>query len=255
MAATPYPFRLLETGHRNGYYNMGLDEALLESAADGALPCLRLYGWQPAAVSIGYFQGLLEEVNLESCKKHGVDVVRRISGGGAVFHQEELTYSIIMGEDHPLAEQDINQSYVRLCAAIVAGLRLMGINARFAPINDIIVGDRKISGNAQTRRRGCILQHGTILLDNNVNLMFDLLRVSSEKMRGRLIEDVKSRVTSIKAQGVTVSFAEASAFLAEGFRCQLDLSFIPGGPTAAEEARAGMLAAEKFGARDWLYKR
>jgi lipoate-protein ligase A len=252
----PYPFRLLETGRRDGYYNMGLDEALLESVARGdALPCLRLYGWNPPAVSIGYFQRLNEEVDLEACKKHAVDAVRRISGGGAVFHHTELTYSIIVPDTHPLALQDLSGSYARFCGGIIEGLRILGLDARFAPINDVLVGDRKISGNAQTRRMGCILQHGTVLLDNDGDLMFELLRVPSEKMKGRLMEDVKSRVTGLRAKGISIPFDEAASFLAEGFRRALSLSLEPSSPDVTEEARAKELAAEKFSSGEWLFRR
>ncbi|GHV79762.1 octanoyltransferase LipM [Spirochaetia bacterium] len=250
-----HPFRLLETGYHNGCYNMGLDEALLESVAAGAMPCIRLYGWRPAAVSLGCFQGIEEEVDVTACKKHGVDVVRRISGGGAVFHQAELTYSIIMTNTHALAEQDINRSYARFCAGIIEGLKLLGVEAEFVPINDILAGDRKISGNAQTRRMGCILQHGTILLNNDVDLMFELLRVPPEKMKDQIIKDVKNRVTSLRALGKDISMEEASKALAEGFRRTLTLDLSPADPTAAEEQRGRELAVEKFGARDWLYKR
>ncbi|MFP3040378.1 lipoate--protein ligase family protein [Treponema primitia] len=254
-AETPYPFRLLESGYHDGYYNMGLDEALLESAARGGTPCLRLYGWTPPAVSIGYFQGLCEELDLEACNKNGVDVVRRISGGGAVFHQAELTYSIIMPVTHPLAQQDFSDFYIRFCGGIIEGLKLLGLDAFFAPINDVLVGGRKISGNAQTRRMGCILQHGTVLLDNDVDLMFRLLRVPAEKLKGKLIDDVKNRVTSLRAEGLNSSFDEAAASLAEGFRRTLNLALSPETPSAAEETRAKELASEKFGSEEWLFKR
>jgi lipoate-protein ligase A len=258
METRSYPWRLLNTGHHNGFYNMGLDEAILESVSQGRnLPTLRLYGWSPAAVSVGYFQGLREEVDLEACIRHGVDVVRRISGGGAVFHQEELTYSIIIPIDHPLGGRDIGESYTRLCAGIVLALEILGVSARFVPINDIIAGDRKISGNAQTRRLGCILQHGTILLENNVDLMFELLKVPQEKIRGKLIDDVKKRVTSLRTLlGRPLSFDRTAEALAEGFCRALNLRFSgPSSPDPVEEERARELAADKFASPSWLYKR
>ncbi|MDR2068665.1 MAG: lipoate--protein ligase family protein [Spirochaetaceae bacterium] len=256
-----HPFRLLYTGFHDGFYNMGLDEAVLEGVSrDQSPPTLRFYGWSPPAVSVGYFQGLEEEVDLAACKTRGVDVVRRISGGGAVFHHAELTYSVIMADTHPLAGKTIRESYEGLCAGIVEGLALLGVPARFAPINDIIAGDRKISGNAQTRRMGCVLQHGTVILDLDVDLMFELLRVPREKMKGRIIRDVKDRVTSLGALRPAVSLPEAAAALAEGFRRALDLDYGPSRafqaePASAETARARVLAAEKFASREWLHKR
>jgi lipoate-protein ligase A len=266
-----HPFRLLQTGCHNGFYNMGLDEAILQEIARGSSPpTLRLYGWEPAAVSVGYFQGLEEEVNLAACEARGIDVVRRISGGGAVFHQAELTYSIIMPVSHPLAGGAVQGSYERFCAGIVRALALLGVEARFAPVNDILAGVpprepppsecevplRKISGNAQTRRMGCVLQHGTILLDLDVDLMFELLQVPSEKMKGRLIADVKNRVTSLGALRPVVSFNQAAAALAEGFREALSLDFVKEDtPSPEEEAAAQDLGANKFGSRDWLYRR
>ncbi|MDR2028466.1 MAG: lipoate--protein ligase family protein [Treponema sp.] len=253
-----YPWRLLNTGHHDGFYNMALDEAILESVSGGqSLPTLRLYGWSPAAVSVGYFQGLREEVDPEACKRHGVDVVRRISGGGAVFHQAELTYSIFIPMGHPLGDVDIGESYTRLCGGIIRGLEILGISARFVPINDIIAGDRKVSGNAQTRRQGCILQHGTVLLENNVDLMFELLKVPREKLRGKLIDDVKKRVTSLRTLlGRAIPFDQAAEALAEGFRRALGLRFsAPSSPEPGEEERARKLAADKFASPQWLYKR
>jgi lipoate-protein ligase A len=260
-----YPVRLLKTGLHSAFYNMGLDQALLEAVSRGASPpVLRLYGWIPPAVSVGYFQGLAEEVDLDACKRYGVDVVRRISGGGSVFHLAELTYSMVIPLTHVLAGSTIHESYKILCAGIIRGLDLLGVSSRFVPINDIISGERKISGNAQTRRMGCLLQHGTILLENDVDLMFELLRVPSEKIKGKLIQDVKERITSLKTLlGQPVPFDEAESALAEGFRQALSLEFIsavPGGETPAaltpeEEERARELALEKFGSSPWLFKR
>ena len=219
---------------------MGLDLAILEGVSRGdSPPVLRFYGWDPPAVSVGYFQGLEEEVDLRACGIRGVEVVRRVSGGGAVFHNAELTYSITMPEGHPLAGRTIQESYRRLCAGIVEGLAILGVAARFVPINDIVAGDRKISGNAQTRRMGCILQHGTVLLDLDVDLMFELLRVPQEKMKGRIIADVKSRVTSLRALGSAVSFDGAAAALAEGFRRTLGLDFSDGDPPVEKPAAPG----------------
>ncbi|MDH7484454.1 MAG: biotin/lipoate A/B protein ligase family protein [Spirochaetales bacterium] len=253
-----FPFRLLMTGLAPAAWNMGLDEAILHQVAAGAvLPTLRIYGWQPPAISIGYFQGLEEEVDREACRKAGVDIVRRITGGGAVFHHHEVTYSIVLPLDHPLARPNIVDSYRLLCGGIVAGLAQLGIEATFAPINDILAGGRKISGNAQTRKQRCILQHGTILLDVDVDLMFSLLKVPQEKARGKLIEDIKARVTSVRhcIGAEQAEFDTVARAMVHGFAESLDLELHEAAPAEAELLIAGRLAAEKFASPEWNDRR
>lgn len=250
-------FRLLETGVSPGVFNMGLDEAVLGAVAEGRQPpTLRLYGWNPPTVSLGYFQGLDEEVDREACARMGVDVVRRITGGGAVFHDAELTYSIVLPEGHPRVRPGILDSYRDLCAGVVEGLARLGLAGEFAPINDVLVDGRKVSGNAQTRKRGCILQHGTIMLDVDVDRMFALLKVHSEKMKGKLIEDVKQRVTSLRHQlGRSVGLPEAAAVFAAGFASALDIDLEPALPSPEELEEGRRIAREKYATEAWTGKR
>lgn len=252
-----HAFRLLTTGEGSAAFNMGLDEAILASVSKGAAePTLRLYAWKPSAISIGYFQGLSEEVDLDACRANGVDVVRRITGGGAVFHQAEITYSVVIPEGHPLFVRSVLASYERVCAGVIAGLGVLGVQASFAPINDIVSAGKKVSGNAQTRKMGCLLQHGTVLLDVDVELMFDLLKVPAEKAKGKLIEDVKQRVTGLRAlRGAAVPYAEAETAMAKGFAEALGLDLTPSRPTSAEAERAAAIAAEKFATEAWTSKR
>lgn len=235
---------------------MGLDEALLESAAAGSLPALRFYGWNPPAVSVGYFQGLTEEVDLDACARLGFDVVRRISGGGAVLHQSELTYSLILPLAHPLAEGDLGASYRRLCSGLIAGFARLGLEAVFSGVNDITVNGKKMSGNAQTRRLNCLLQHGTVLLDGDSGAMFEVLKIPKEKMSGRPAGEAGERVTNLKALlSREVPFGEAAPVFAEGFASALGLVLCPDSPRPEEEERALTLGRDKFSAREWLYKR
>jgi len=252
-----HPCRLLETGFNTGAFNMALDQTVLEGVASATvLPTIRFYGWKPWAVSIGYFQGLEEEVDTQACSRRGIDVVRRITGGGAVFHQAEVTYSIIIPETHPLYQRKVLDSYELICQGIIDGLKGMGVSAQFAPINDIVVDNRKVSGNAQTRKLGCILQHGTILLDVDVELMFSLLRVPSEKAKGKLIEDVKSRVRGLKQLlGREVSFDETVEALKRGFQSALDLDYQTGDPLPEEIKRASVVAQERFANPEWNQRR
>lgn len=252
-----HSFRLLETGYSNAFYNMGLDSAILDSVASGeSLPTLRLYGWKPSAISLGYFQSAEEEINLSACREHDVDVVRRITGGGAVFHDAEVTYSIGIPESHPLASPSIPESYRILCQGIIEGLALLGIGAEFAPINDIIVDGKKISGNAQTRRNHCIFQHGTILLSVDAETMFSLLRVPKEKSRGKLIQDIMSRVTSVSAvTGRDLGFETVAGALKSGFASALDIDFRTGQASADELKQADAYAFGKFSSKEWTFRR
>jgi len=252
-----HPCRLLETGEKTAFYNMGLDEAVIESVASGTSdPTLRFYSWKPKAISIGYFQGIRDEVDIEACERKGIDIVRRITGGGAVFHDREVTYSIIVPEGHPLAPPSILDSYRLICAGIIAGLAELSIKAEFAPINDIVCRGKKISGNAQTRKKGCLLQHGTILLHIDVETMFTVLKVPKEKALGKMIDDVKARVTSLsEILGSDIGFGEAEWALRNGFSKALNLDLKPGFPTEKENRNASELAETKFSTREWLYKR
>ena len=175
-------FRMISFKYFDAFMNMALDEVIMDGIRSGkTLPTIRFYGWDPSAVSIGYFQGIKNEVNLEGAHSQGVDVVRRLTGGGAVYHdtQGEVTYSIIGPMD--IFPSDVIESYRMICGDILHALRLLGIEASFEPINDIMLDNKKISGNAQTRRRGILLQHGTILYQVDAEKMFSVLNVSEQK--------------------------------------------------------------------------
>lgn len=238
--------RLLETGFHTAYWNMALDEVMLERLASGEAnsPSLRLYGWKPPAISIGYFQRLGEEVDEQKCKELGVDIVRRWTGGGAVFHDSEITYSFITKE-YPTG---ILESYKLVCSAILKGLEEKGIRGEFAPLNDLIVNGKKFSGNAQTRRKGVMLQHGTILLSVDVDKMFAILKVPDEKLRGKMISNVKERVT-----GLGISFDEAADALKQGFS-QVFNAELEKGEVSDEELSGIELVSKKYSSREWIDK-
>lgn len=252
-----HPFRLLQTGYAGAAFNMGLDMAILDAVASGeSLPTLRFYGWKPPAISLGYFQSVDEEINLEACRERGVDVVRRITGGGAVFHDAEVTYSIGIPEGHPLASPSIPASYKILCQGIIDGLALLGIAAEFAPINDILVGGKKISGNAQTRRNHCIFQHGTIMLSVDAATMFSLLKVPKEKSRGKMIEDITARVTSVSAIiGIDPGFEAVTRAVRDGFASALDLAYTGDRLSQKEMENASRYASGKFANEEWTFRR
>jgi lipoate-protein ligase A len=250
-------WRLLQTGFKNAYSNMAVDQAILVANSEGKVPpTVRFYGWDPAAISIGYFQSLVEEVDIEACERFGVDYVRRITGGGAVFHEKELTYSIVVPESHPEIPKNIMQSYGRICGAVMKGLHHMGIESDYAPINDIVTGGRKISGNAQTRKLGTVLQHGTVLMDVDVDTMFSLLKVPTEKIKDKLIADVKQRVTSLKhILGKEIRFNEVARAMKIGFEEEFHVELIEGKLSKEELALAKHFEKESFSTNEWNHRR
>jgi lipoate-protein ligase A len=237
--------RVLETGYNNAALNMAIDEALIENIGDA--PILRIYGWWPAAVSIGYFQSIREEVDLEKCSKIGVDVVRRLTGGGAVLHETELTYSFIT-KQYP---QNIMESYRWICETIVISIKRLGFDASFVPLNDIVVKGKKVSGSAQTRRKGVLLQHGTLLLDVDVDKMFCVLKVPSEKFKDKIIKDVKERVTSLAG----TTFEEMASSLKTSFATRFDAKLLADTMSTEEINHAKWLAERKYNSREWNRRR
>ena len=175
-------WRVIPLHTTDAFTAMAIDEAVSESVLKGEPPTIRFWRWNPSAVSIGYFQNVEDELDLDMCKKMNVDVVRRRTGGGAVYHDYdgEVTYSVIGKEE--LFPKGITESYYLICGWIIDSLTMLGIQSEFKPINDIVVNGKKISGNAQTRRNGILLQHGTILVDLDVKKMFSLLKVGKEKI-------------------------------------------------------------------------
>ncbi len=250
-------WRLLQTGYKNAYTNMAIDRAVMVSHSMKAVPpTVRFYGWKPSAISIGYFQSLDDEVELETCNKLKIDYVRRITGGGAVFHDNELTYSIVISESHPSISKNILDSYGRICGAIVKGLNNIGIESIYAPINDIISNGKKISGNAQTRKKKTVLQHGTILTDVDVEKMFSVLKVPNEKIKDKLISNVKERVTSIKhILGEGISFNEIADSMKKGFEEEFNIDLFEGELTKEEMELTKKFENECFSSYDWNHRR
>ena len=237
--------RALETGYNNAAMNMAIDEALMENI-DHA-PILRIYGWRPAAVSIGYFQSIKEEIDLEKCSRMGVDVIRRLTGGGAVLHEMELTYSFIT-KQYP---QNIMESYRWICEAVVTSMKRLGFDASFVPLNDIVVNGKKVSGSAQTRRKGVLLQHGTLLLGADVDKMFCVLKVPSEKVKDKIIKDVKERVTSLSG----ITFEEMASSLKTSFATKFDAKLLADTMSRKEIKRAIWLAERKYSTKEWNFRR
>lgn len=248
--------RVLRFEMHDPFYNMALDEAIARSVGEGGSPpTLRLYGWAPRAVSLGYFQEILEEVNLGFCREKGIEIVRRMTGGGAVLHTEgELTYSFAVKDDGSLVPEDIEESYRTICAPIVACIRRLGGDAVFKPINDIEIEGKKVSGNAQTRRFGAILQHGTLLLSIDYSLL-DALRPRVEKLRDKGVSGVGGRITTLREVLKFEPKIEVVAeVLAEEFGKFFGLMLRYGEITEKEKDLARKLIL-KYRSEEWTFRR
>ncbi|MHA1220922.1 MAG: lipoate--protein ligase family protein [Candidatus Heimdallarchaeota archaeon] len=243
------------------YYNMVLDKAILSAVADDEVPnTIRFYRWKPSAVSIGYFQSMNKVIDINKCKELGIDYIRRITGGGAVYHdfEGELTYSVNCQDANPKLPQDITKIYEKLCTGIVNGLQELGVGSVFKPINDIDLtsNGKKISGSALTRKNGVVLQHGTILRQVNVETMFSLLIVPDEKLKTKLITSAKERVSSLEQElGYAPSFKDIRNALGNGLQKVLDIELVYSTITDKEHEEAQNIAKEQFKDEKWLFKR
>jgi lipoate-protein ligase A len=246
-------WRFIPLEVNSGSMNMALDEVCAHGIAQGEKnPTIRFYRWKPSTVTIGYFQSLEQEVNASVCNEKKVDIVRRRTGGGAVYHDYngEITYSVIAPEG--MFAKNIIESYRQVADWIISGLKKVNVKAEFVPINDLIVNGKKISGNAQTRKNGIVQMHGTILFDVDVDLMFSLLKVPDQKMKDKIVSNVKERVTSLKQNNVN-SLEEAYEALRNGFlngkKWKEDYW------TEEEKEKADILSKEKYGNEKWNNQR
>lgn len=252
-------WRLLRLETKDAFTNMAIDEAILTARIQGRVPnTLRFFMWRPSAVSIGRFQDASNAVYLENCRKHGVDVVRRISGGGAVYHdqQDEITYSVIVSEK-ALGSVDVFQAYRIICTGLIEGVKILGVNADFNPGDprkcpNITISNRKISGSAQSRKRGVLLQHGTLLIDVDLEKMFTYLRVALAKTSMDVMNIAKSKITSVTNETMSgVSIEEAYEALVMGFKRALKIQVEEEELTSYELSLANTLRKEKFATDDW----
>ncbi|KPV63808.1 MAG: Lipoate-protein ligase A subunit 1 [Candidatus Bathyarchaeota archaeon BA1] len=252
-------WRLLRLETNDAFTNMAVDEAVMTARIAGLVPStLRFYKWKPSAVSVGRFQDVFKEVDVENCRRHGVDIVRRITGGGAVYHDHdgEITYSVIVNEKE-LGFVDVVSAYNMICNGLIEAAKVLGIRADFHPGDpkqcpNITIGGRKISGSAQHHRRGVLLQHGTFLMDIDLEKMFTFLRVPWAKTLMDVLKVAQERLTSVKQElGYSISMEDAHQALVRGFERALNTSLIEGELTDYEWHLAEKLREEKFATDDW----
>jgi lipoate-protein ligase A len=268
-------WRIINSGLADAATNMAVDEAILLAHSAGKVPpTLRFYGWQPAAVSLGYFQRAMSEIDLDTCRDRGIDVVRRLTGGRAVLHDAELTYSIVVNEDDPLIPKTITASYRYFSSGLLAGLESLGVKAQMTvPVSaygqrkkqsassacfdapshyEVTVEGRKLIGSAQVRKNGVILQHGSVLLRFCAERFVELLRLSSTEKREQTIQMLKQRAISLEEiLARNVEWQEVYRPMPEAFGSALGIELVTGELTEEEQRVSKELASTKYNQDHW----
>jgi lipoyl(octanoyl) transferase len=265
-------WRLLRTNPAHGAWNMAVDEAVMEAvAARASTPTLRLFAWNPPCLSLGYAQPITD-VDLTALADHAWDLVRRPTGGRAILHTDELTYSICARQDHPLMEGGVLESYRRISLALLAALDKLNLQASAektyqssggspnpaavcfeVPSNyEITVNGLKLIGSAQSRRMEAVLQHGTLPLCGDITRITQVLKYDTPQSRQtasqRLLEHA---ATTEMLTGRVISWDEAASAFQAAFEEILGFSFEPAVLSAQEEERAAQLVQTKYANPNW----
>ncbi len=263
-------WRFLEYQVADPAWNMAVDEAIFLSYLQGdAPPTLRCYGWNPATLSVGYFQDLDQEVNLGALQSAGYGLVRRTTGGRAVLHDRELTYSVVAGARDGLPD-NLRESYLYIAKALVEALKQFGIQpelhqggvARHAQTGacfeapswyELTLAGRKLVGSAQYRKAGCFMQHGSILLEFSAGDLFRLLKMTDSFEQFQIA--MRQRVTCLGEQGVVVNPGDLAGKLVTAFAGLYGMTIRTGQLSRPELELARQLAAEKYANETWTLRR
>ncbi len=262
-------WRLIIDCEADGATNMAADEAILSSVVERAsLPTLRFYAWSPPCLTLGRNQKLAE-VDRAACDAHGVDVVRRATGGRAILHSDELTYSVSLSKADPRGDGGVVDVYRRLSEGLLAGLQRLGVGAiqtrgRHAPGGkptavcfetpseyEITVAGRKLVGSAQWRALGGVLQHGSIPLCGDLGRIVDYLALSDDERKAQRHRLRLKALTMEDAMGIAPSFDTVAGALAEGFSEALNLTLVPGELGPAERVQLAEKRERVYASSNW----
>lgn len=251
---------------------MAVDETLLETVSNGdTLPVLRLYGWDPPSLSLGYGQRY-SDVDEFRLREHGWDVVRRPTGGRAILHTDELTYAVAAPAAHPLMNGGILPSYRQISTALLKGLLALEVPVRHeskyplpagsesggavcfeVPSNwEITVAGKKLVGSAQVRRKNGVLQHGSIPLHGDLTRIVEALYFENDTGRSRAARRLNRQAMTVEAAiGRTISWDVCAASIKSAFMDVFGIQFEESALSEGEKARAAVLKQEKYGNPDW----
>lgn len=263
-------WRLLITHPAHGAWNMAVDESILEHIHRGeSIPTLRLYAWNPPCLSLGHAQPF-SDVDVNRLKQRGWEVVRRATGGRAILHTDELTYSVIAPANEPRVEGSVLESYNRLAQALLLAVQTLEIpvemkegkpteSATPNPVcfevpstYEITVNGKKLIGSAQARKKEGVLQHGSLPLTGDLTRICQALVFENEAKREEAAQRLLERATTVEsALGVGVSWEKAQQAFIHAFEAQLGLSFERGALSESESQRAEELIKEKYAHPSW----
>lgn len=266
-------WRLIITPPNIGAWNMAVDEALLASIGNGtSLPILRIYSWSPPCLSLGYAQSI-HEVDQSNLRKRGWHLVRRLTGGRAILHTDELTYSVIAPYSEPRLEGGVLESYRRISKALLQALISLGapveahelnqhqVEAKITPLPvcfevpsnyEITARGKKLVGSAQARKRDGILQHGSLPLRGDITRITEALRFDNQQERSSVNARILERATTIEsALGSEISFEKASEAFIGAFNTVLTLNLIQDSLSTDELEYAEVLIKEKYTHPTW----
>ncbi|PTI93230.1 octanoyltransferase [Staphylococcus simulans] len=272
-------WNFINSGSHNPFYNMAMDEALLNFVSRGEIdPVIRFYTWDPATLSIGYFQRLKKEIDIEKVKEKGYGLVRRQTGGRGVLHDKELTYSVIVPESHPNMPKTVTEAYRVISQGLLEGFKVLGFDAYFAVPKskeereklkqprssvcfdapswyELVVEGRKIAGSAQTRQKGVILQHGSILKDIDIDDLFDMFIFKNDCLKDKMKQAFVDKAVAINdISDKTISIEEMEVAFEKGFQKGLNINFKPLELTKEQQAEVKELA-EKYKSEEWTYRK
>ena len=250
-------WRLLDVEYLNSYMNLALEEAIPFNVGKGASPNTIRFWRNPNAVVIGNFQSAWKEVNLDRCNKHQTAVVRRFTGGGAVYHDlGNLNCSISIRRDNPFIETDLGEIFAKLLRGVIEGLKLLGAPARFEPPNSIQVNERKISGGAGALKSGFVFHHCSILVSSDLERLLEVLSSSENSVAEPCVRSVRKDVSTLSIElGRELTITEVKDSLRRGFEKAFVIRLAEGGTTMEEGALAEKLYSEKYSTEAWNFKR
>lgn len=252
-------WRLVDVEYRDDpFTNMAVEEAIPRAVGEGKAPNTVRFWHNSNTIVLGCFQSAALEVNFEACKETGTEIVRRFTGGGAVYHDAgNLNYAISLKKGHPLVpETDLQSIFRKLSEGAVQGLRDLGVKAEFQPINDISVDEKKVSGAAGSVRWGTIFHHGCILVASDLAILGKVLNVPRVKLADRHVASVQKRVTTIRDElHRNVTTRDVRDAIVRGIENKYNVRLEQDGISKQELSAAKQLYDTKYSRAEWNLER